>query len=230
MIIYIQTVGMLMGRRHVYGQEQTPRGDGAAHSHHGLQAFLEKGYEKTSLQDIIRETGLSKGAIYHHFSSKEAIFETICNQIGQENEIRLSKIRDDAALTGEEKLRKIFRSAILHPNQKEAFHIMPYLLDHPRYLAMQMQEILHISVPEYIQPILEEGVADGSLQVSDIQAVGEAIMVLMGIWLQPISRPTTPEEMRARCVVFNQITQGCGLGTLLEEDLIDSFVADSRGI
>ena len=167
--------------------------------------FLEKGYEKTSLQDIIRETGLSKGAIYHHF-------------------------RDDAALTGEEKLRKIFRSAILHPNQKEAFHIMPYLLDHPRYLAMQMQEILHISVPEYIQPILEEGVADGSLQVSDIQAVGEAIMVLMGIWLQPISRPTTPEEMRARCVVFNQITQGCGLGTLLEEDLIDSFVADSRGI
>ena len=91
--------------------------------------FLEKGYEKTSLQDIIRETGLSKGAIYHHFSSKEAIFETICNQIGQENEIRLSKIRDDAALTGEEKLRKIFRSAILHPNQKEAFHIMPYLLD-----------------------------------------------------------------------------------------------------
>ena len=133
--------------------------------------FLEKGYEKTSLQDIIRETGLSKGAIYHHFSSKEAIFETICNQIGQENEIRLSKIRDDAALTGEEKLRKIFRSAILHPNQKEAFHIMPYLLDHPRYLAMQMQEILHISVPEYIQPILEEGVADGSLQVSDIQAV-----------------------------------------------------------
>ena len=170
--------------------------------------FLEKGYEKTSLQDIIRETGLSKGAIYHHFSSKEAIFETICNQIGQENEIRLSKIRDDAALTGEEKLRKIFRSAILHPNQKEAFHIMPYLLDHPRYLAMQMQEILHISVPEYIQPILE----------------------LMGIWLQPISRPTTPEEMRARGVVFNQITQGCGLGTLLEEDLIDSFVADSRGI
>lgn len=131
---------------------------------------------------------LSKGAIYHHFSSKEAIFETICNQIGQENEIRLSKIRDDAALTGEEKLRKIFRSAILHPNQKEAFHIMPYLLDHPRYLAMQMQEILHISVPEYIQPILEEGVADGSLQVSDIQAVGEAIMVLMGN-LAPADQP-----------------------------------------
>ena len=33
--------------------------------------FVEKGYEQTSLQDIINETKLSKGAIYHHFSSKE---------------------------------------------------------------------------------------------------------------------------------------------------------------
>ena len=192
-------------------------GDGAAHSHHGLKLFWRKGYERHHSRILSGETGLSKGAIYHHFSSSEAILETICNQIGQENEIRLSKIRDDAALTGEEKLRKIFRSAILHPNQKEAFHIMPYLLDHPRYLAMQMQEILHISVPEYIQPILEEGVADGSLQVSDIQAVGEAIMVLMGIWLSRSAAPQRRREMRARCVVFNQITQGCGLGTLLEE-------------
>ena len=31
--------------------------------------FVEKGYDATSLQDIINETNLSKGAIYHHFSS-----------------------------------------------------------------------------------------------------------------------------------------------------------------
>ena len=39
--------------------------------------FFEKGYDATSLQDIINETKLSKGAIYHHFSSKEEIFEAI---------------------------------------------------------------------------------------------------------------------------------------------------------
>ena len=34
--------------------------------------FYEKGYEKTSIQDIVNELGgLSKGAIYHHFKSKE---------------------------------------------------------------------------------------------------------------------------------------------------------------
>lgn len=33
--------------------------------------FTEKGFEKTSLQDIMNETKLSKGAIYHHFASKK---------------------------------------------------------------------------------------------------------------------------------------------------------------
>ena len=45
--------------------------------------FIEKGYEKTSLQDIINATNLSKGAIYHHFSSKEEIFLRIGDRTGQ---------------------------------------------------------------------------------------------------------------------------------------------------
>ena len=49
--------------------------------------FVEKGYEQTSLQDIINETKLSKGAIYHHFSSKEEIFEAIFRRIGEENSV-----------------------------------------------------------------------------------------------------------------------------------------------
>ncbi len=36
--------------------------------------FLNKGYQKTSLNDIISATNSSKGAIYHHFKSKHAIY------------------------------------------------------------------------------------------------------------------------------------------------------------
>lgn len=57
--------------------------------------FTEKGYDHTSLQDIISETKLSKGAIYHHFSSKEEIFEAMYRRIGNENSEALAKIRDD---------------------------------------------------------------------------------------------------------------------------------------
>ena len=71
--------------------------------------FVEKGYDATSLQDIINETNLSKGAIYHHFSSKEEIFEAIFHRIGEENTNALAKVRDDKSLNGLEKLRAIFR-------------------------------------------------------------------------------------------------------------------------
>ena len=32
-----------------------------------LKLFSEKGYEKTTMQDIVNALGMSKGAIYHHF-------------------------------------------------------------------------------------------------------------------------------------------------------------------
>ena len=35
--------------------------------------FTEKGFEKTSLQDIMNQTQISKGAISHHVTSKEEI-------------------------------------------------------------------------------------------------------------------------------------------------------------
>lgn len=42
--------------------------------HAAFKLFLHKGYKKTSLADIIKATQLSKGAIYHHFKSKYAIY------------------------------------------------------------------------------------------------------------------------------------------------------------
>ena len=35
--------------------------------------FAEKGYQSTTLQDIIDATGLSKGAVYHHFRGKQRV-------------------------------------------------------------------------------------------------------------------------------------------------------------
>ncbi len=40
--------------------------------------FHEKGYENTSIQNIADKCGLSKGALYHHFKSKEEVLERIC--------------------------------------------------------------------------------------------------------------------------------------------------------
>ena len=36
-----------------------------------MRLFTEQGYEHTTIQDIVDALGMSKGAIYHHFKSKE---------------------------------------------------------------------------------------------------------------------------------------------------------------
>jgi AcrR family transcriptional regulator len=46
--------------------------------------FAEKGYEATSIEDLLRELGMSRGALYHHFASKEAVFEAVLHQIEAE--------------------------------------------------------------------------------------------------------------------------------------------------
>lgn len=42
------------------------------------QLFCQQGYEKTSVQDILSVTGLSKGGFYHHFSGKDEVLADLC--------------------------------------------------------------------------------------------------------------------------------------------------------
>ena len=43
--------------------------------------FYTKGYEKTSVQDILTEMNFSKGGFYHHFDSKLSVLEAICEAL-----------------------------------------------------------------------------------------------------------------------------------------------------
>lgn len=43
----------------------------------GFHLFIEYGYEGTGLSAILKETGLSKGAFYHHFPTKEDLFKEV---------------------------------------------------------------------------------------------------------------------------------------------------------
>ena len=47
--------------------------------------FLQKGYRNTTMEDIIKETTLSKGGFYHYFKSTREIFLAIMEECAQEN-------------------------------------------------------------------------------------------------------------------------------------------------
>lgn len=60
----------------------------------GRQAFGEKGYEATSISEILEAAGVAKGALYHHFETKAALFDAV-----------LDGVVRDAALAAAERAR-----------------------------------------------------------------------------------------------------------------------------
>jgi len=45
-----------------------------------LQVFAEKGYHRALVDDIVRASHTSKGAVYHHFPNKEALFLALVDE------------------------------------------------------------------------------------------------------------------------------------------------------
>ena len=189
--------------------------------------FLQKGYDETTLQDIIDATKLSKGAIYHHFASKEAILIAVVDRMGDFNSAVLAEIRDRKGLTGAEKLRELFRTSMTLSFQGKILHMLPFLIENPKFMALQMQSILGEAAPDYILPILKEGIADGSIRADYPEQLAEVLLLMTDLWLHPIFRPRTPEQVRTRCAFFNQFTRQYGF-ELLDGDLIEAMAEFSR--
>ena len=103
--------------------------------------FLQKGYQNTTLQDIIDATKLSKGAVYHHFRSKEEIAQRVGDRLGDQMWEPLRHIRDDPALTGLQKLQAVFAVSFAGQRQQQIAQTLPHLCSNPQFLAMELTNI-----------------------------------------------------------------------------------------
>lgn len=181
------------------------------------QLFAQKGYQNTTLQDIIEKTKLSKGAVYHHFRSKEEIAQRVGDRLGEQMWEPLRRIREDAAMTGLQKLQAVFEASFAEGRQQQIADTLPYLSEDPKFLVMEWQNIEQRLAPQYIAPIVRQGMADGSIQAEDADALAEALFVLADLWLSPQTRPTTAQQQRGRNAVFQQMTRALGLELLTDE-------------
>jgi AcrR family transcriptional regulator len=57
-----------------------------------LDLFTKRGYAGTSLEAIVRRARVTKGALYHHFTGKQALFEAVFDQVEAAAMNRLSKV------------------------------------------------------------------------------------------------------------------------------------------
>ncbi|QHW33826.1 TetR/AcrR family transcriptional regulator [Paenibacillus rhizovicinus] len=188
-----------------------------------LNLFIQQGYEQTSIQDIINGLGgLTKGAIYHHFKSKEEIMQAVIDHLFKDVDEMLSGVRDDKELNGLEKLRKISRVSLSNPAQNEMAAAAPNLLRNPKLLAAQIEHMLEKAIPVYIQPIIEQGMRDGSIRTEYPRELSEVLLILTNLWLNPAVIPASPEKMLNKVKVFDELLKGLGLD-LFDEQMFQRY-------
>ena len=53
------------------------------------QLFTERGYAATSVEEIIQRAGVARGALYHHFSGKDALFRAVYESVQADTAARV---------------------------------------------------------------------------------------------------------------------------------------------
>jgi AcrR family transcriptional regulator len=69
--------------------------------------FLTRGYERTTINDVITATGLSKGAFYHHFRAKEDLLEAIAARFARESVVFIGRLQADSGLDALARLNRL---------------------------------------------------------------------------------------------------------------------------
>ena len=183
--------------------------------------FMEKGYEHTSIQDIIDHLGgLSKGAIYHHFKSKEEIFYAVTDKMTAESNQILEVVRDRTDLNGKEKLKTMFRESLKRSVQDDIFTVAPSFYNNPRLLSSLLHETIEVSAPEYIEPIIRQGVEDGSSVTEHPRQLAELISLMANLWMNPMVFDDSVEVTYHKFKVLDQVLKGLGLDIVDEEMLL----------
>jgi TetR/AcrR family transcriptional regulator, transcriptional repressor for nem operon len=76
-----------------------------------MQLFLQKGFKEVTMKEIVDKTGLSKGAFYHYFSSKEQVFQEVIAYFLDNAMVTKFKLLPDTSL-------KEFYEAVLNDFEK----------------------------------------------------------------------------------------------------------------
>ena len=144
------------------------------------QLFYTKGYENTSVNDIIKAVGVSKGAFYHHFDSKTAVLEAIVTQIAEQVVANMQAIIADETLSAIPKWQKAVQ---LSNNWKierkaemlEASRLMH--MDENILLAHKIRTETLNGMAHEMAKIISQGVDEGVFDVEHILETAEIMMV-----------------------------------------------------
>ena len=124
--------------------------------------FAERGYSATSLEDVARQTGMSRPAIYYYFKSKEDVLARLVEGLIASSELALKRIRAESSGQPEARLR-VAVEALIGPivEAPSRFRLLiTYEAELPELLARRYLDIRRQIVRE-VGAIVAAGMGSG---------------------------------------------------------------------
>ncbi|MCD8160644.1 MAG: TetR/AcrR family transcriptional regulator [Clostridiales bacterium] len=191
--------------------------------------FLEKGYEHTTIQDIVDQLdGLTKGAIYHHFKSKEEILTALKDDMYSEADV-FHDMEQQTGLNGLEKLQYVLRRNQEYQTTPENIGISRQfvpLLENPHILANMIRGNRDNLSPRLLT-LIQEGQRDGSIHTDYAQELAE-LLSLLELWLGPTVYPASPEGERRKLKLIQEMYAHFGI-PLVTDEFIDQVCTGIYG-
>ena len=123
-----------------------------------------KGYQQMSVQDILAEVKISKGAFYHYFESKQALLEALIERMAKQVIQLLIPIVQDEHLTATEKLLQVFEVAARWKTDRKEYLLTlvnVWYADNNAVLRQKAQAAVLPQITPLITPILRQGISEG---------------------------------------------------------------------
>ena len=148
------------------------------------------------MRDISEEAKLSKGAIYHHYKSKDEIIKEIINKyVELQRSILVDLIYETDGYKGREKIIYLLDNIVdMVENKFKNLDVDEYqCIKSPDMIYMYLKNNMNYDAP-MLADIIEIGNKDGSLNVEKPLECAEIFLMLINIWLDPSVIPYSKER------------------------------------
>ena len=143
--------------------------------------FFEKGYEQTSIQDILDALSLSKGGFYHYFDSKQSMLKEICERRAM---ARYEKLTGELYLSRRspiDKLNLLLDQVNLFETESARFAALILKIcyrDRDSAIRAHTRRIAIEKLTPYINDVVAEGIEDGVFHSRHPMEIGRLALML----------------------------------------------------
>ena len=142
---------------------------------------FSKGYERLTIQDILHDLDISKGALYHYFDSKQVLLEALIERMQQQAEAPLLPIVHDPHLNALEKLQQFFDSLGQLRAAHESFvvELLPvWFADDNAIVRQKVDEATLERRAPLITEIVHQGIREGVFTPMYPDQAGHVVLTL----------------------------------------------------